>query len=351
MVMFWKLPLLLPFIFATLPATTNYKLNSYGFGSGGTSNSTTGNYALEGISGEVGGQTGVTNTYSLKPGFVETQQANVPKISTFDNGSGRYYNQLHFVIDQQNNPSDALYALQVCIGSDFVPAGSCSTYKYVKSDDTLGTTLALTDYQTYAAWGGATGTNIIGLTPSTTYYLRAKATQGKFTESGYGPSASASTVNPSISFTISPTSVSMGSLLPSTITDALSLISLTFDTNASSGGDIFVSGQNGGLLSAATSNLITSSSGDLSSLSRGFGARVTATGQASGGPLTADSPYNSGTTTVVGVTDSTIRKMISATSQVNTGTASVLLKAKVTGADSAANDYKEILTMLASASF
>ena len=105
--------------FAALPSTSNYQLNSYGFGSGGTANSTTSTYALEGISGEVSGQTATTATYNTKPGFNETQQANVPKIASFDNGSGAYYNKLHFVIDQQSNPSDALYALQISTNSDF----------------------------------------------------------------------------------------------------------------------------------------------------------------------------------------------------------------------------------------
>ena len=346
--MLWKLPLIIPFILATLPATTNYQLNSYGFGSGGTSNSSTSNYSLEGISGELGGQTSTTANYNIKPGFIETQQANVPKISSFDNGSGRYYNKLHFVLDEQGNPSDALYALQVCIGGDFPCAG---TINYVKSDDTIGSTLALTDYQTYTAWGAGAGTNIIGLAPNTTYGLRAKATQGRFTESGYGPSLTATTVNPSISFSVSPTTLAIGNLLPNTITDAPSPISLTFDTNASSGGDIYISGQNGGLHSAIASFTITSASGDLSSLSNGFGARVTATGQSSGGPLSALSPYNNATTTVVGITDPTIRKIISSSAQVNTGTASVLIKAKAAASDPVANDYQEVLTMLASASF
>jgi hypothetical protein len=67
--------------FASAPATGNYQLNSFGFGSGGTSNSTTPNYSLEGITGEVSGQTATTSTYALKPGFNETQQANVPQVT------------------------------------------------------------------------------------------------------------------------------------------------------------------------------------------------------------------------------------------------------------------------------
>jgi hypothetical protein len=343
--MYWKTLLILPFFFGALPSTTNYQLNSYGFGSGGTANSSTSNYSLEGISGELSGQTGTTSTYNLKPGYTETQQANVPKIGVFDNGSGRYYNKLHFTIDTQNNPTDALYALQISTSSNF-----SSNINYVKSDLTIGSTLNTADYQTYTAWGGAGGALVTTLSPNTTYYLRAKATQGKFTESAYGPSLSATTVNPSISFTISPTSVSLGTLLPNTVTNALSTISLSFDTNANSGGDIFISGQYGGLKSLSTGFLVDSASGDLSSLARGFGAQVTSAGQTSGGPLAALSPYNAGGASV-GITDTTIRKIISASTQVNTGTASVLLKAKVDAADPAANDYKEFLTLLASASF
>jgi hypothetical protein len=105
---------IMPSAVAALPATSNYQLNSYGFGSGGTANSSTSNYSLEGITGEVSGQTAGTSNYSTKPGFVETQQANVPKV-TITNPSN-YYDKLKFVIDEQNNPSDAKYALQIKSG-------------------------------------------------------------------------------------------------------------------------------------------------------------------------------------------------------------------------------------------
>lgn len=345
MLMLFKLLIPLPFLFGALPSTTNYQLNSYGFGSGGTANSSTSNYALEGIAGELSGISGTTSTYSLKPGYIETQQANVPKISAFDNGSGRYYNKLHFVIDGQANPTDALYALQISTSSNF-----SSGVNYVKSDLTIGPTLTVADYQTIAVWGGSGGAIVSTLNPNTTYYLRAKATQGKFSESSYGPSLSATTANPAISFTVSPTTVSLGNLLPNTVTDALSSISLGFDTNAASGGDIYISGQNSGLKSISTGYTLASLSGDLSSLSRGFGAQVTATGQFSGGPLSAQSPYN-GSLANVGITDTTIRRMISSPAQVKSGTASVMLKAKASSTDPAASDYKEFITVLASASF
>ena len=343
--MYWKFLLSLPFFLGALPATTNYELNSYGFGSGGTAGSSTATYSLEGVSGEASGQTSTTANYAAKPGFVESQQANVPKISAFNNGSSRYYNKLHFVIDEQGNPSDALYALQISTSSDF-----STGVNYVKSDLTIGASLSLSDYQTYLTWGGSSGSNIIGLAPNTTYYLRAKATQGQFTESGWGPSLSASTVNPSLSFSVSPTAVALGSLLPNTVTNASPDISLAFDTNAASGGDVYISSQNGGLFSTATSNTITSATADLSVASRGFGAQVTAVGQTSGGPLISVSPYN-GSSNNVGLTTSTIRKMLTAANPVVTGTATVSIKAKATASDAAANDYREVVTLLASASF
>src|SRR5579884_205798 len=118
-------------MFATLPSTTQYQLNSYGFGSGGTAGSSTATYSVEGITGEVSGQTAATSAYQTPPGFIQTEQANVPKV-TLSNPSN-YYDKLLFVIDTQNNPSDALYALQVSTSSNF-----SSNVFYVQQDHTLG---------------------------------------------------------------------------------------------------------------------------------------------------------------------------------------------------------------------
>lgn len=337
----WLLPGLL--IFAALPATSTYQLNSFGFGSGGTENSTTSTYALEGISGEIVGQTSSTATYSVKPGFIETEQAHLPKVSSFTNGSGVFYNKLHFVIDQQSNPSDARYA--VSISTDNFVADT----KYVKSDLTVGTTLALTDYQTYTVWGGASGADIIGLLPNTTYYLRIKATQGKFTESGFGPISSVATASPQLSFSVSTSTITMGSLLTGTVVNAPSNIDITFATNAASGGNVYINGANNGLFSSTKAATIPSSTGDLSVISRGFGAQVTATG-ATSGTLSSLSPYNSASNNV-GITDTTIRKIMASGGPIIGGTGSVILKAKSSANDPAAIDYTDTITMIASASF
>jgi hypothetical protein len=340
-----------PVVFADLPATSNYKLNSYGFGSGGTANSGTSNYSLEGISGEVSSQTATTSNYSTKPGFVETQQANVPKV-TISNPSS-YYDKLKFVIDQQNNPSDAKYALQIKSGDptcDF----TTGTLKYVKSDLTVGSTLTTADYQTYTVWGGASGSNIIGLTSNTTYCLRAKATQGQFTESGYGPSTSAATVGQQISFCTYSTSgscgasnsVTFGALTAGNITNSTTNIGVDFATNANSGGSVYIYSANGALSSThAPSGPITSSSGDISLSAQGYGAQVASVSQ-----LTKLSPYNNSGNTV-GILSTNVNTVLTSSTPITAGTAAIQLQAKPSNTTPAATDYADTLTLIAAAAF
>src|SRR5579862_6343041 len=241
-------------LFATLPATSNYMLNSFGFGSGGAANETTSNYTLEGISGEASGQPQSTVTYANDSGYIQTQQSNVPVVILSNPAS--FYDKLEFVIDAQGNPTDATFALKIASGGTDCNSG---TINYVQSDDTIGPTLTIADYQTRSAWGGAGGTTIIGLSAGTTYHLCAKATQfmsntNKITtESGYGPSSSAATVNQQLSFCVFTTSCgganseAFGALLPGTVSTSPSNISVTFATNADSGGNVYTYSANGGL--------------------------------------------------------------------------------------------------------
>ncbi len=330
-------------LFAVLPATTNYQLNSYGFGSGGTANATTTTYALEGASGEISGSSGSTTNYSLKPGFVESQQAHVPKISGLDNGGGSYYNKLHFVLDAQGNPSDSLYALSIST-DNFV-----SDTRYVKSDMTVGSSLTVADYQSYVSFGGGSGSTVIGLTPSTTYYLRVKATQGKYTESAYGPISSTVTVGSNLSFTVTTGAVSLGTLLPGIVNSGSQTINITMATNAVNGGDVYISGKNSGLFSSKAGLTIPAISGDLSGVSRGYGAQITSIG-ATTGSFTKVSPYD-GTANTVGVTDSSVRRILTTNAPLSGGTASIAIKAKSAASDTAASDYTETNTVLASGNF
>lgn len=349
-----------PIVYASMPTTTTYMLQSYGFGSGGTANSSTSTYALEGITGEISGQPSNTTTYSTLPGFIQTQQANVPKLSALDNGSGIYYNKLHFTIDKQNNPTDALYALQISTTSDF-----SSNVNYVKSDFTIGSTLATTDYQNYAAFGGSSGTYIIGLTPGTTYYVRVKAAQhlfsqtgGRYTETGYGPSSNAATASQSITFNLvtsnqasPPFSIDLGNLPAGTPVTSSQTINVTLSTNAVSGGDVYISGSNSGLNSAATGYTITSATADLSSAAQGFGAQSNSITQGSLGALSvADSIY-SGSGSNVGIVNTTVRSIYTATAPITGPTGKIQLIGKSATMTEAATDYSDTLTLVASGNF
>lgn len=334
---------------AAMPSSSSYKLNNYGFGSGGTANSTSATYGLNGTAGEQSSLEVTGSAYKAQPGNNYTQQAPVPPAPTFDNPNN-YYNKLHFVVNPGPNASDAKFA--IAISSD-----NFTTTQYVKSDNTVANTLALADYQTYATWGSATGSLVIGLTAQTTYTIKIKAMQGRFTESGYGPTASATTSPPQLSFSITtdtqpsaPFSINLGDLLAATVVDAPQQVNIAIDTNGEQGGNVYISGLNNGLKSTVAAYTISSATGDLTSLSEGFGAKVTATSQTSGGPLNSLAPYN-GAGNNIGVTSAAIRQIMSSSSPIVGGTGSILLKAKSATLSPAATDYTDTLTMLAAASF
>ncbi len=341
-------------LFAVLPATTNYKLNSYGFGSGGTANSQTTTYSLEGTSGGLSGQTAGTTNNQVKPGFIQAEQANVPKLSSLDNNGGQYYNKLHFVIDPQNNPTDAKYLISVSTVSDF-----SSNVTYLQPDGTLSSTLSTTDYQNFTTWGGASGSFMIGLLPGTNYSVRLRATQGKFTESSYGPITTTATATPTLTFSLvtsaqpsPPFSVNFGpsALVAGTVYTTPDTIDTTLSTNGTSGADVYISGQNGGLKSTSTGYLINAVSNDLTGLSNGFGAQNSFIAQTSGGPYSVVSPYN-GSGNTVGVVGGSTRSLYTSSTPITSANAKLILKAKSTTTDVAATDYQEILTFVAAGNF
>lgn len=341
-------------LFAALPGTTNYRLNSYGFGSGGGTAATS-NYALEGKTGEISDQTSSTANYKIAPAYIGTRQANIPKITSVDNNGGVYYNKLHFVIDTQGNPPDAKYAVEIST-DDFA-----TDTRYVKNDLTVGTTLAAADFQTYAVWGGTGGANIIGLAYGTTYYIRVSATQGNYTQSAYGPNPSignsATTASPSITFNLTttsqaspPFSVGIGSLSVGNIGTATDTINLGLTTNAVSGANLYILSKNSGLKSVSAASIITSASVDLGSVTTGYGAQSSSASQSSGGPLTALSPYN-GASNIVGIVDNSNRGLYTSAGPITSGVASLLLKAKAASTVVAANDYTDVLTIVAAGNF
>jgi hypothetical protein len=326
--------------FGAFSASSNYQLKSYGVNSGGTNSSTSTTYRLQAGTGEVSGNVSGGPTYKVKSGSVEAQQANVPGAPTLDNGGGTYSNKLNFIINTSSNPSDTTYAVQISTVSNF------ASFQYVQADGTQAPTPV---FQNYATWGGGSGTLALGLTSSTTYYFRMSAMQGKFTASGFGPSANIATVGAStLSFSITPSTLNMGSLTAGSVVNAPSNISFTFTSNGAYGGTVYAAGSDTGLRSISTSYTIQISpgSGNLSSLAEGFGLQ----GLSASAPLAIQSPYN-GSSNVVGSIYTTFQPLFSATSVINSGTATATVKAKASATTPAAQDYTETLTFVAAASY
>lgn len=338
---------------AASPASTNYELKDYTFGGGGTQDSDSTNYSIFGVAGETELGQPVSTNYKAGAGLIYTLLSDVPPAPTFTNPAN-YYNKLKLVINEGGNPSDAKYA--ITISTDNFAADT----RYVQNDNTVGATLGLEDWQTYASWGGASGINIIGLLDGTTYYVKVAAKQGNFTETGFGPVASVATVNPNITFDIDvsatdsdtepPFAIAFSDLLAGSVVDSPQKIWVDLATNGESGGKVYVYAQNGGLLSAAKSYTITSTTGDLSSLSQGFGAQGSTATQTTGGPLSIESPYN-GSSQNVGITNGAIRPIFTSANPISGGRGSFILKAKSSSVTPVASDYGETFTVIASAAY
>lgn len=210
------------------PQSTTYELKEFGFGSGGTTSNDSTTYSLFGTAGEIDNEKLDSTTYTTGNGLIYTVVSNVPPSPTFTNPSN-YYDRLRFILDTGGNPTDTTFAIGIST-DNFV------TTRYIQSDNTVGTTLGSEDWQTYTTWGGASGALVTGLIPNTTYKIKVKAKQGNFTESPWGPTATASTVLPSLSFGISSPTLTFTNLSSSNSwTDSSKTTTLTTTTNANNG--------------------------------------------------------------------------------------------------------------------
>lgn len=342
--------------FAQNPSSSNYELDSFEFGAGGSDGqgSSSTSYTLFGTLGEVNTASAASANFRSGNGLIYTLQAHVPGAPTFENEANDY-NKLHITIDNGNNPTDAEFAIQVSTDN------FSSDIRYVQDDNTLDTVLGSEDWQTYTSWGGAAGEDIIGLDPGTTYQARVAARQGDFTQFHWSPIANASTSNSTLSFDIDiassdqetapPYTIDFGSVTIDSVTTASDKVWIDIDTNANNGGYVYIYGENSGLLSSNTAYTISSVTGDLTGVNEGFGIRSDTATQTTGGPLTAQSPYNVAGDNV-GTVDTIIREVYSSSaSPITAGRASFLLKLKTSPTTPAANDYTDTLTIIASATF
>lgn len=233
---------------AAMPASTNFQLQEYTFGAGGTKNSTSTNFGLHGVLGEIEfGRPSSTN-FKVGGGLTYMMQADVPPAPTLTNPATNY-DRLKIVINKGSNKPDATYA--VAISTD----NFASNTQYVKSDNTVGATLTGADFRTYTSWGSATGVYITGLAPNVTYYVKAKAKQGSFTESAWGPAGSGVTTSQStLTFSISASTITFSNLNSgNSYTDSSKTTTLTTSTNAYNG--YLVNGRETGVLTASVGTI------------------------------------------------------------------------------------------------
>lgn len=199
-------------ILLVLPASTNYQLRDYGFGSGGGDDGQSANYAALQMTGEPGNYQLVSSSYKSGNGLVFANQANGPAAPTLVSNDD--YNRLKLTLIPGSDAADTQYA--IAISAD----AFASTTNYVQSDDYVGAALGDEDWRTYAQRGGASGFFILGLEPNTTYTVKIRARQGDFTETGWGPTAAAATTDVSISFSIA--GVASGTSVAGVTTDVTS---------------------------------------------------------------------------------------------------------------------------------
>jgi len=337
------------------PSSTNYKIVNYGFGGGGIASSSSTNYSLFGTLGQVDQGSPSSANYFIGAGLEFTLQASVPATPTFVNSSN-WYNKLKLTINRGgNDPADYKYAIAIASGS--------GQFQYVQNDNTVGDALGLEDWQTYSSWGGASGTTIIGLYPGTLYTAKVAAKQGDFyTNLMWGPTAQATTENPTLIFdidvsptdseTAGPYTVNIGNLSPATVTAANDKVWVDLTTNANSGGVIYVQGTNTGLESQTALHTINTvpAKNDLGDALEGYGAQYN-TLFATSGNMEVVNPYD-GTGTTVGVLDTAKRTMFDSTlAPVTGGRVSFTLKAKASNTTPSATDYADTLTVIATGNF
>lgn len=145
--------ILKPAVVLADPASNNYQLRNYSFGSGGQESATSSNYSVYSIAGEQSGESATSNNYKTQPGLIFVNQANLPPAPAFSN-PGSTYNRLKFVINSANNPSDAKFAIAIT-DDNWV------TTNFIKSDYTVGSTLTSQDWLTYTGWGGEHRVNML----------------------------------------------------------------------------------------------------------------------------------------------------------------------------------------------
>ena len=206
-----------------------YQVEDGTFDGGGESSSST-NYSSRDSIGDLSDGGSSSTNYNIFAGFMRPAYPGIPGTPTLTNTGGTLYNALDFVVVTGNGQQvDTMYAIAIS-SDDFA-----TTY-FIQNDDTLGTAEA---WQTYANWGGGTGERVTGLSPSTTYKIKVKASYGSGsdagdTESGYSQTASAATAAPNLTITFlavdAPDTIDSTAVDTDSLTNSISYGSLVVNT-------------------------------------------------------------------------------------------------------------------------
>src|SRR5258708_6337738 len=113
---------------ADAPASSNYRLVNYGFGSGGVLSASSATYSLLGTVGEIDASRSSSTNFTSGDGLIYTMIASVAAAPTFTNPSS-YYNKLLVKVNPITNPSDYTYA--IAISND----NFATDTEYVQSDN------------------------------------------------------------------------------------------------------------------------------------------------------------------------------------------------------------------------
>ena len=193
-------------IAAEILNSTHYQIINPEIDSGGQLSGST-HYKSSDAVDQTGDTSESSTNYNLFPGLILPLYPNIPGVPTFQNSTGTYYNELFFSLSIDANSSATNYAIAIS-------SNSFATTNFIQANDTIGSAPA---WQTYTAWGGASGQLVVGLSSNTTYQIKVKARYGLNSETGYSAVASAATINPTLSVQIS--GVSSGTVINSITTN------------------------------------------------------------------------------------------------------------------------------------
>jgi len=315
-------------ILAAMPTTsvlaqnldsTNYTLVQPVIGEPLNGTVTSTNYSDLLNSSSVSSYTSTSTTYNITGGTARAIEANVPSILCFETSTNSgsttctgvpgsngmqgvcsqpgCYDRAKVELNAQGNPNDTRYAIQISTVSNFATFFYIdATTRFMKSNLTISDFIPKCEWEGTVVSGicGSPNTtwqryNILGLDPNTTYYVRAAAQHGDasdadFTESAWGPSANATTSNPSITLdvdiapnTSTPTSppyiLNIGTITPSIVNTSINMIVFRLTSNSISGISTLIRGLNGGLQHISLADIINSANANLSAVGSGYGLR------------------------------------------------------------------------------